>query len=73
MATNTLFQVISLKVEALEWPSVFRKSVQNKKRGPRTKEFGLDPTGSEEPIKYFKQGHEATGGPLRIEKNAKEV
>lgn len=70
---NTLFQVMSLKVEALEWPRVFRKSVQNKKRGPRAKEFGLDHIGSEEPINYFKQGHEATSRTLRTEKNAKEV
>ena len=30
----TLFEVISLKAEALEWMRVFKKRVQNKKRGP---------------------------------------
>lgn len=50
---NTLFEGISLRAEALEWVRVFKKSVQNKKRGPGAKEFGHDPTGSEEPIKLF--------------------
>lgn len=48
-----LFEGISLRVEALEWVRVFKKSVQNKKRGPGAKEFGHDPAGSEEPIKLF--------------------
>lgn len=73
MATNTLFQVIWLKAEALAWPRVFQKSVQTEKSGPRTKEFGLDPTRSEEPRKYLKQDHEATGRPLRTEKGAEDV
>lgn len=44
-----------------------------RRRGPRAKEFGLDPTRREEPRKYFKQDHEATGRPLRTEKDAEDV
>lgn len=72
MATNTLFQATSLKVEALKWPRVFRKSVQSKKRGSRANEFGLDPTGSEEPIKYFRQGHKATREPSGLRRMPKK-
>lgn len=66
------FEVISLKVEALEWMRV-KKSVQNIKRGPGAQEFGCDPTGNEEPIKCFKQGYEATSGTLGAKKSAQEV
>lgn len=73
MARNTLFEVIILNVEALECMRVFKKSVYCKGRRPRAKEFKLDPTESEEPIKYFKQGHEATSGTLRTKKSVREV
>lgn len=39
---------------------------------PRVKEFGLDLIGSEGPIKYFKQGPEATSGTSRGKKSAKD-
>lgn len=72
MARNTLFEVVNLKVEALEWMRVFKKCVQSKGRRPRAKEFKLGPTESEEPKKYFKQGHEATSGTLRTRRVAEK-
>lgn len=72
MVRNTLFEVVNLKVEALGCMRVFNKCVQSKRKRPRAKEFKLDPTESEEPIKYFKQVHEATSGTLRTRRVAEK-
>lgn len=43
------------------------------KRGLGAEEFALDSTGSGEPIKYFKRGHdEAASGTLGTKKSAQD-
>lgn len=73
MARNTLFEVIGPMVGKPWSGRESSRRVYRRKRGSRAKEFGLDPPGSEDLIKHFKQGHEATSQTLGTKKSAQEV